>query len=184
MADSEVAALTEQTTPALTDLLYLTDSGGTIDRKVQVGTLRWTGAFVGAKAYHSTTQSINTGTWTAVLFDTEDFDTDAIHSTASNTSRFTVPSGKAGKWMFTSSLFFAANSTGVRGADFWKNGSSAGREYVQVQSTSASSMAILTQAVFNLAVADYIEIAAFQNSGGSLNLNAGSTVLSAVYLGA
>lgn len=40
MADSEVSALTEQTSPALTDLLYLTNAGGTIDRKLVLSVLR------------------------------------------------------------------------------------------------------------------------------------------------
>lgn len=39
MADSEVSALTEQTAPALDDLLYLTNAGGTIDRKIKISTL-------------------------------------------------------------------------------------------------------------------------------------------------
>ena len=57
-------------------------------------------AFVGCVAYKTTTQTISTDTLTAITFDSELFDTDGFHSTSSNTSRFTIPSGKDGKYNF------------------------------------------------------------------------------------
>lgn len=39
MPDSALAALTEDTSPLLTDVLYKVDIAGTVDRKVQVGNL-------------------------------------------------------------------------------------------------------------------------------------------------
>ena len=47
--------------------------------------------FVGASASNSTTQSIANNTHTVVLWDTEQFDTDAFHSTSSNTKSTTRP---------------------------------------------------------------------------------------------
>lgn len=40
MADAELANLTENTAPAATDLVYVADSAGTTDRKVQVLNIR------------------------------------------------------------------------------------------------------------------------------------------------
>ena len=39
MADTELASMTEETDPTTTDLIYLTDSGGTIDRKLALSNL-------------------------------------------------------------------------------------------------------------------------------------------------
>lgn len=43
--------------------------------------------------YHSTTQGISSGAETTLAFDSEDHDPNGMHSTVSNTSRLTVPSG-------------------------------------------------------------------------------------------
>jgi hypothetical protein len=42
----------------------------------------------------STTQIISGSTYTAITFNTEEFDSDAYHSTSSNTSRITIPTGR------------------------------------------------------------------------------------------
>jgi hypothetical protein len=55
-------------------------------------TIRTQPKFRGAKVYNSADQSIG-GSETTLTFDTESYDTDAIHSTSSNTGRLTVPTG-------------------------------------------------------------------------------------------
>ena len=47
---------------------------------------------------------------TLVAFATEDFDTDAFHSTSSNTSRITIPAGLGGKYLFTFNITDTAQS--------------------------------------------------------------------------
>jgi hypothetical protein len=78
---------------------------------VSVGAAVWTettqsgtSTFVGAKAYHSTTQNVN-NTVAALLMNSEEWDTDAFHDTGSATSRMTIPAGKGGKYLVTAGTF-------------------------------------------------------------------------------
>jgi hypothetical protein len=52
--------------------------------------------FSGVLLDNTGSYSISNNTATALTFDTETYDTDAYHSTSSNTSRITIPAGKAG----------------------------------------------------------------------------------------
>jgi len=135
--------------------------------------LKWaavssTPTFVGASLYDTTaTQSISNNTSTLITWDSENFDTNTFHSTSSNTSRITIPSGYAGKYLFTSYGFFDGNATGNRRIDLRKNGSLI-RSWPS-PSTLATFSGLTITCILSLAVADYIEIAVFQNSGGSLS---------------
>jgi hypothetical protein len=125
-------------------------------------------SFAGASLYDTTaTQSISNNTSTLITWDSENFDTNTYHSTSSNTSRITIPAGKAGKYLFTSYGFFADNATGNRRLDLRKNGSLI-RSW-PTPSTTATFSGLTITCILNLAEADYIEIAAFQTSGGALN---------------
>lgn len=131
-------------------------------------------AFVGVSLRRTTTQSIPNNTQTAVSFDTEGWDTDAFHSTGTNPTRITVPTGKAGKYLVTGWAHFAANTTGKRGIQFLVNGTAASAQNGVYPTQGVGDEASLElTAVLDLAVGDYIEMAVFQNSGGALNLNTG-----------
>ena len=145
-----------------------------------------TPTFVGCILYDSGgTQSISTGTWTAVTFDSESVDTDSYHSTSSNTSRVTVPTGKAGKYRLTYNNQWPPNGTGVRTLNIYKNGSSS--LYCPEQ-IGNSSYYIGTSLTFTItaAVGDYFEVYVYQTSGGSLNVfkRATENPLTFEYLGA
>ena len=56
--------------------------------------------------YKTANQELSDNAFTKVTFDTEDFDTDAAFAS----DKFTVPSGKAGKYRFDTQLYFIANS--------------------------------------------------------------------------
>jgi hypothetical protein len=126
-------------------------------------------SFVGCSLKDSNiTQSIANGTNTALTWDTEDFDTDGFHSTSSNTSRITIPSGKGGKYLFIGATMYAANATGVRIAKLFKNGS----ELIQSEFNKGDGTnftAININAILDLVATDYVEFVTLQNSGGSLN---------------
>lgn len=62
-------------------------------------------AFKGVYLTKSASQSIPITTYTAITWDTESFDTDAFHSTTTNTSRITIPSGLAGYY----SIYYQLN---------------------------------------------------------------------------
>ncbi len=129
--------------------------------------------FVGAKVYGTTNQSISHFTTTLVTWDSEFFDTDSMHSTSSNTSRLTIPAGKTGYWQITASLGYDANANGVRQVNFSKNGSYVNAE--QVQATATYGNIVGYSNIMYLTAGDYIEVSAFQSTGGSLNLIKSST---------
>jgi hypothetical protein len=109
---------------------------------------------------------IANNTQTIVTFDTEEFDTD--NAFASN--KFTVPSGKAGKYFFCATLLFLSGADWEAGSlGIYKNGTVVDIGYGR--NLYYNSWKIAT--VVDLAVSDYIELKCYQNSGGSLNLGTG-----------
>ena len=124
-------------------------------------------SFVGCSVYNSAGQSLANETLVALTWDSELYDTDAIHSTATNTSRFTVPSGLGGKWLLNVHIgWTAGGSAGYRGLRPRINGTDNGFVYNYTAGTGISTEYSL---VYNLSAADYIEIMGDQSSGGSLS---------------
>jgi hypothetical protein len=146
-----------------------------------------TGSFVGCRVTRATTsQSIANATDTAVLFNNETFDTTAFHSTSTNTSRITIPSGKGGYYQFNANVTFASGS-GNRELNIFKNGARV--SYGPFPGSSSTSTASATSTVLAGAVGDYFEVFVYQDSGGALNLlsdgtAAGASTFSCTYLGA
>lgn len=140
-------------------------------------------SFVGCSLTKSGNQSINDSTYTAITFDTELFDTDAFHSTVTNTARITIPSGKGGKYLFVATSDIAANTTGIRQAGFWKNGSIQ-KGQVALSAASAGETKITVSAIYDLVATDYIEFYVYQNSGAARNVLNDGTIFSCQYLGA
>jgi hypothetical protein len=143
--------------------------------------------FAGVSVYDSSNQAISNGVTTALTFNAEVFDTDGYHSTSTNTSRLTVPTGKAGYYLITAQGTYAKNATGGRSIVLYKNGA-----YLRYSSDIAGSSSFYVgneiTVVYNLAEADYIELFTYQNSGGSLNFDkttgGGQFHFSMEYLGA
>jgi hypothetical protein len=145
--------------------------------------------FVGTRAYNNAVQSLANNTATAVTFNTELYDTDSIHDTSSNTSHFTVPTGKGGKWRFSVNIAFAANGSGWRGIYLQKNGTtkiigSAMRH----TPTSGAATSCVTSVTVDLVATDYIEVFAIQTSGGALDIGHATatelqSAMEAVFLG-
>ena len=120
-----------------------------------------------ARVYNNAAQSIPNTTWTALTFNSERFDTSNIHSTSSNTSRLTAPTG--GKYLITGTACFTNNVTGFRTFAFTINGT-----YINQSSTSNSGAFDSCQSpstVYQLNAGDYAEFMVYQNSGGALNIN-------------
>ena len=132
--------------------------------------------------------AISNNTFTLVDWDTEVFDTDAFHSTGSNPSRVTIPSGKGGKYQVTVRIPWAYNNAGYRRVVIKKDGSTNVRFEVQaapqVNTTSVATVTLAT--VMEVTAGDYYEIELYQNSGGTLNTNGGIAwgEVTWIYLGA
>jgi hypothetical protein len=141
--------------------------------------------FSGCSLYKSASQSIADSTHTALTFDLEFFDTDSYHSTVTNTSRITIPSGKTGYYSFSGNATFASNSTGVRIGSFYKNGSPFRFLYNANASTGSDSIINFTTIAY-LTATDYMELRVFQSSTAALNVQAGTDITSfnVTFLGA
>jgi hypothetical protein len=117
-------------------------------------------------AYRTAGQSIGDNTVTKVEMNIELFDTDTAYDNSTN-YRFTVPSGKAGKY-YVGAFARHGNFTASREALLiFKNGSN----IMQGESGNASSFQTLqASTVAELSVGDYIELYGYQNSGSSQTL--------------
>jgi len=161
----------------------------TVDTSVD-GKIKWAApaggsTFVGVKCYASASQTIANNTTTALTWDSETFDTDAFHSTSTNTSRITIPSGKAGYYQIViNTAWNTVNATGRRRFFIYKNGSSV-QEFEGI-SSSVNYPANNYTVILNLAEGDYIESYVLQTSGGNMDTNAGSitSFIQAQFLGA
>lgn len=123
---------------------------------------------ISASAYHNTTQSITTATWTQLSFNSEDFDNGGFHDTVTNNGRLTVPASQGGRYVIVGSAVIAAHATGARGLRILKNGTA--DTYLFMPSTGATFATIPTiVAIVSLAAADYVTLEVYQDSGTSLN---------------
>jgi len=142
--------------------------------------------YSGVSLYKSAAQTVSNSTFTAITWDSERYDTDSYHSTSTNTSRITIPSGKSGYYILTGSNVWDANATGNRGLELRKNGTSLYYLFFQDGFASNDGTYPFTGTI-NLTAGDYIEVFCWQSSGGNLNLNGGAggaTVWQLSYLGA
>ena len=141
-----------------------------------------TSTFVGCHLYKSSTQSINNSTDTALTWDSEQFDTDSFHSTSTNTSRITIPSGKAGKYLFTARINWTTNASGSREFKMFKNGT---EQFWQPVALAPTQTGNTWTTIYDAAVSDYFEAYVWQNSGGALTTIGGTSAeFSCQYLGA
>ena len=144
--------------------------------------------YVGVSAYKNADQSVNNATFTAITFQVESFDTDAFHDNSTNTSRFTIPTGKGGKYLISGIISYAFHATGTRLVAIYKNGSTWNyNAQLQTVTSSPSGIYIPVSFVINLAATDYVEIFAYQTSGGALNVAQDGTTATNIqvsYLGA
>lgn len=129
--------------------------------------------------YQGTTATTCTTSGTTYLmnWDTENYDSDSMHSTSSNTSRIVFTT--AGMYTIKVSVYFAANATGIRTVDVRMNAAGASGGGTQVMQPRAAATATSSGQVngsrdywFN--AGDYIECFATQTSGGSLATVLGS----------
>lgn len=122
-------------------------------------------SFVGCSASARASQSIANNTQTAIALNTEQFDTSSMHSTTVNNSRFTIPSGYTGKWLFTATSGFdplTANNMMLR---FYNNGSQIGPAIFSGNTNAGTLTSVSIANVLNLIAGDYVELFIYQSSG-------------------
>lgn len=141
--------------------------------------------FSGVKCKKSGSQTISDTTETAITFDGEDFDTDGFHSTSTNTSRITIPSGKGGYYLFILNGNWGGSATGYRSLILKKNGanySPVAKQEINGQGSSEFGQCI--SFIVSAVAGDYFEIFCYQSSGGNLSILSNGTFFHAQYLGA
>lgn len=133
------------------------------DPAIALGTaLHDLGETPAASAFRSTTQTISTGgAGAAVAMDSELFDTDGMHDTATNTSRVTFN---------TAGIYFCEGLSG------WSADPVTGAAIIHKNGTAALSRSQLTAdyrvmgvtCIRSFEIGDYIELVVYQASGGDL----------------
>ena len=128
-----------------------------------------TPAFMG---YSGANQSIAYDTNTKLTIGTESYDTDSAFSS----SRFTVPSGKAGKYMFGGQCRISSIADEkTMQLMVYKNGSSLDRAKTKFRNAGTSSMA--TNVIFceDASVGDYFELYVYHDRNSTETANSGHT---------
>jgi len=147
----------------------MSDSLQSLSRRV-TGQGRALAALSGAHVHNSAAQSINTATFTALTFDTEDWDDDAYHDTGANTSRITIR--VPGRYAIGCNVGFAANATGYRQVRLFVNGATSIKMVAHSAAAGGTTHHEALEAVYEFNAGDYIEVLVYQNSGGALNVDA------------
>lgn len=130
----------------------------------------------------ATAQSIPNGTWTPIVWDSESYDTDNMHSNAVNPTRITC--NTPGRYLIYGSIGFVPGA-GVRGAYISKNGAVAGSlgSYGSQEISTAITVNPNATDVLDLNTGDYVEIVGYQNIGAASAVQGGLSVFIAYYLG-
>ena len=119
--------------------------------------------------YNNGTQSVSHDTETTVAYNTERIDTDSAFDTS--TYRFTVPSGKGGRYFIAAGIRFQDGAWG-RSIKVFVNGSQSNVIGNMNYGTTSFTADNQLSGIIDLSASDYIEIKAKQHSGGSQNLEA------------
>lgn len=126
-----------------------------------------------AKSRHSTTQSINSGSATALLFDTDVWDTATIHDTSSNTSRFVAPADAVFASVLAAvTIPVSGNATKHQMQGYIRIGGSTILEpYTRavIEPSGGSIVTMWIQGDIEITSGQYFEIVILQASGSALS---------------
>jgi len=133
------------------------------------------GRDIGCSVWNSANISVVDSTEVLLTFDSEDYDTDSMHSTSSNTDRITFTT--AGKYVYGIAIDFSGvAAVGYRQVFFYKNaGAVAMPGLVRMPGISGDVTRLTAIAVANFAATDYIYIKVYQTSGLTLNVETHAT---------
>lgn len=128
--------------------------------------------------------SLTSGSETRVPWLIEEADTDGMHSLTTNPSRITIQ--RAGWYSFAATVQFTNNATGARQAKMTLNADLANPLAADTKTAVSGLHTALSLAVHMVycEVGDYIEVWAYQNSGGALALQGDASSLSCMMLAA
>ena len=126
------------------------------------------------KVYNSAAIVIGNNAYTLLSWDTEAYDSNALHDLVTNPTRITIPAGgNVGVWRFTAQVTWGNSNVGLRYVAIFKNGSAT--QFAANQVTGDANGTIQTVVVEDdaPAVGDYYEVKVGQASGGNLSITGG-----------
>jgi hypothetical protein len=138
------------------------------------------------RAYHSTTQTATNNAGTQMVFNSERFDTDNMHSTVSNTGRITI--NTAGLYFVSANVSLAGdNDYTMVWIDIRLSGGTviARTGFNQAVSNSfpAQGMSFNVSTAWKFAAAEYVDLGVFQINTSAANNVVNGAELSAVWIG-
>lgn len=121
----------------------------------------------GVAVYQNAQQVVPHDTVTAISMTTENFDTHNFW-VSGTPSRFTIPAGLGGKYLFNGQIRWVSNATGFRVALLYLNGTTivCHNSTGALSTTSTSNVAARG---IQLAAGDYLELRGYHNQGGNWN---------------
>lgn len=124
------------------------------------------------RATRGTAQSIPDTTWTKVQYNIEDFDNLGEYAHGTD-YRFTAQ--KAGYYQVNAAMLFVSTTLGAKTLcifELYRNGSAVSRLELKYYPSGDHTMSLAGSDMIYLAAGQYIEIFAYQNSGGAINTDA------------
>ncbi len=120
-----------------------------------------------ARVYSSANQSIADTTFTAITFNSELYDTSNFHSTSSDNTKIVFTADTEGKYHVGATVLYGTSAgSGIVGIRL--NGSTI-LAYATGTLSGTFNAAVHCSADYEFVAGDYIEVIAYQDSGGSLN---------------
>jgi hypothetical protein len=129
-----------------------------------------TQGYIGSRAYNNANISLG-GAVATLTFNSGRYEHDpngAIHSTVTNNSRMTCRT--TGLYHIGATVEFAANATGYRLLQILHNGTLVIAIQTAQAITNGDPTRLTISTVYPLSATDYVEVQAYQTSGGALNV--------------
>lgn len=123
--------------------------------------------FHGASIYSTANQSIPNNTYTAIAFDTENFDIGGFHSNSTNNTRITIPNNNA--YYLIKAYQKADAGVGDRYIKIRKNGTT---DLAGDVTHGVGALYLHATTTAYLSVGDYVEVLILQTSGLPMNIMA------------
>lgn len=121
---------------------------------------------------HSANQTVTTSTNTDKAFDTEDFDNDGAHDTATNNQRITPTT--AGLYIFEAGIAWTTGTTGYRAVYLMKNSTDFIASTIIPASAGAYEQSVCRLESMN-GSGDYAKVLVVHTNGSDVTVNASAT---------
>ena len=127
------------------------------------------GTLDGCRVYNNANISLTASVVTPLTFNSERYDNGGLHSTGANTSRITIIT--SGYYLIGGCVDFAGSGTGqAREITILLNGTTTIAAQVKFNNATTIHITIEVSCIYYLSAGDYVELTAYQNTAGALNV--------------